>query len=613
MNDVITHLRTLMGEGDGTRPTDGQLLESFVSRRDPAALEALVRRHGPMVWGVCRRVLPNYQDAEDAFQATFLVLVRKAASIASRELVANWIHAVATQTALKARATAAKRWTRERQVTEMPEPAVAEQPPWPDLRPLLDQELSRLPHKYRAVVVLCELEGKSRKEAAQQLGVPEGTIASRMATARTLLAKRLARHGLAVSGGVLAGLTENVAPAGVPASAVSSTIKAASLLAAGETAGAISVKVIALTDEVVNAMMLTKVKKAGAALFLMLGMAVLGGGLFILRTQAAPNHQPAQSQVQAEEPKPDDLPDTATAQPPEFRMTLDVHAAVTSLAFSPDNKTLASGSYGNTVKFWDVATGEERATLTGHGDAVLTVAFSPDGKTLASGSQDKTIKLWDVKTGKELAALRGHTSNPNTLAYSPDGKTLASGGGEHEIKLWDVGTGRERGLLKGHTGAVHSVAYSPDGNTLASGSSDKTVRLWDVETGKEMAVLKGHPEGVTSVAFNPDGKTLASGGGTNNSSMDMIKLWDVATGKETATLKGIWGVNSVAFSSDGKTLAAQDNLTIKLWDAATGKERFALEFNEPGVWAVVYSPDGKTLAAAGKCQKIKVWDVKPVK
>src|SRR6476469_3436323 len=108
MNDVVTHLRTLLGEGDGARLTDGQLLECFVSRRDPAALEALVRRHGPMVWGVCRRVLPNYHDAEDAFQATFLVLIRKAASIASRELLANWLYGVAHQTALNARAVAAR-------------------------------------------------------------------------------------------------------------------------------------------------------------------------------------------------------------------------------------------------------------------------------------------------------------------------------------------------------------------------------------------------------------------------------------------------------------------------------------------------------------------------
>src|SRR6516225_4300002 len=135
MSEVIHRLRRAVLLRDGAGLTDGQLLEDFVSRRDNAALAALVRRHGPMVWGVCRRVLCNWHDAEDAFQATFLVLVRKAASIASRELLANWLYGVAHQTALKARATTAKRRTRERQVTEMPEPAVPEHDLWNDLQP----------------------------------------------------------------------------------------------------------------------------------------------------------------------------------------------------------------------------------------------------------------------------------------------------------------------------------------------------------------------------------------------------------------------------------------------------------------------------------------------
>src|SRR5262249_55553423 len=159
--------------------------------RDEATLATLVRRHGPMVWGVCRRVLHNYHDAEDAFQATFLVLVRKAASIASPGLLANWLYGVAHQTALKARATAAKRRARERQVTEMPEPALSERPLWDDLQPLLEKELSRLPDKYRVAIVLCDLEGKTRKEASRQLGVPEGTLAARLARGRGMLAKRL--------------------------------------------------------------------------------------------------------------------------------------------------------------------------------------------------------------------------------------------------------------------------------------------------------------------------------------------------------------------------------------------------------------------------------------
>src|SRR5262249_8620240 len=172
-------LRRAVRLRDGAGLTDGQLLEDYLSRRDEAALAVLVRRHGPMVWGVCRRVLYHYHDAEDAFQATFLVLLRKAASLASRELLANWLYGVAYHTALKARATAAKRGARERQVTDMPEPDVAPPDPWHDLQPLLDQALSRLPDKYRVPIVLCDLEGKTRKEAARQLGVPEGTVAGR--------------------------------------------------------------------------------------------------------------------------------------------------------------------------------------------------------------------------------------------------------------------------------------------------------------------------------------------------------------------------------------------------------------------------------------------------
>ena len=554
MNNVITHLRTLMVEADGACLTDGKLLECFVNCRDATALEALVRRHGPMVWGVCRRVLPNYHDVEDAFQATFLVLVRKAASITSRELIANWIYAVATQTALKARTTAGKRCTRERLVTVMPEPAVAEQDPWPDLRPLLDKELSRLPHKYRAVIVLCDLEGKTRKEAALQLGVPQGTIASRMATARSMLAKRLARHGLAVSGVALAaGLTEMVASAGVPASVVSSTINAAKLLATGKTAGAISVKVISLTEGVIKAMMFTKIKRA--ALFLILGIVALGGGLFILPTEAAQkkgekpaNRQTVKVEVRAEEEKPADLHDKA--KKPRWRMDLEGHdSPVVSLAYSPDGQTLASGSMDKTIKLWDLKTGKESATLKGHKDTVHSVAYSPDGKTLASGSTDRTIKLWDVKTGKELATLEGHAHSVNSVAYSPDGKTLASGSWDHTIKLWDAGTGKELATFKGHTGGVGSIVFSPDGKTLASASEDHTFKLWDLKTGKDIATFKDS-KGGPHFAFSPDGKTLVCDDGNG------VKFWDVKTGKELpASNKTFWESYSVAYSPNGKTLA----------------------------------------------------------
>jgi len=258
--------------------TDRELLEGYVRGREEAAFAALVRRHGPMVWGVCRRILRHSHDAEDAFQATFLVLVRKATSVVS---VANWLYGVAHQTALKARAMAAKRSTRERQVTVMPEPALQRQEVRDDLQALLDQELSRLPDKYREVIVVCDLEGKTRKEAARQLRLPEGTVASRLATARAMLARRLARHAPSVSGAVLATLlAQNAASAAVPASVASSTIQAASLFAAGHAAagGAISAKAVTLAEGVLKSLLLTKLKLATAVL---VTLAILGAAATI--------------------------------------------------------------------------------------------------------------------------------------------------------------------------------------------------------------------------------------------------------------------------------------------------------------------------------------------
>jgi RNA polymerase sigma factor (sigma-70 family) len=307
MSEVIQHLRRAVLLREGAGLTDGQLLKDYLGRHDEAALAALVQRHGPMVWGVCRRVLRNYHDAEDAFQATFLVLVRKAASIASPELLANWLYGVAHQTALNARATTAKRRARERQMTEMPKRAVTERDLWGDLQPLLDRELSCLPDKYRVAIVLCDLEGRTRKEAARQLGVPEGTLAARLARGRVMLAKRLARHGLAVAGGSLATLlAQNAAAAGVPASMVSSTIKAASLLAAGQAAATAvaSAKVAALTEGVLKAMLLTKIKTA-TALALGAVLAWSAVGLLLETLTAAEPRQAAPTECQARAPKQD--------------------------------------------------------------------------------------------------------------------------------------------------------------------------------------------------------------------------------------------------------------------------------------------------------------------
>ncbi len=320
MSEVIQHLRSaLLRE----RPdlTDGQLLVRFLSRQDTAALEALVLRHGPMVWSLCRRVLRNHQDAEDAFQATFLVLVRKAASIASREKVGNWLYGVAHQTALKARATRAKRQVREEQVMPMPEPVVTGQDLWGDLLPLLDQEVSQLPEKYRTVLVLCELEGKTRNEVGRQLGLPEGTVASRVARAKAMLARRLARHGLAVTGVALGAVLSQKAVAAVPTSVMGSTIEVVTLVAAGKAeAGLISAPVARLIEGVLRTMLLTKLKVSLTAL-LVLGMICVGGVLCTHQMAGAEQGAADRSEPLAEQGPAQSGPDgIAPEQPAKSRV-----------------------------------------------------------------------------------------------------------------------------------------------------------------------------------------------------------------------------------------------------------------------------------------------------
>jgi RNA polymerase sigma factor (sigma-70 family) len=277
MNNVIRHLRKASLLHDDSL-TDGQLLERFLSQRDEAAFAVLLRRHGPMVLGVCRRVLRNEPDAEDAFQATFLVLVRKAAALQTRELVGHWLYGVAYRTAQKARVMAARRRAREQQARDRAGPERAGDEGWSELLPLLDQELNRLPERYRVPIVLCDLEGGTRKEVARRLGLPEGTLSSRLAMARKLLGQRLARHARVLSSGAMAAaLAHGRARACTPHLLVS-TAKAAVQAAAGNlVAGAVSARVVALTEGVLKTMVLSRLKITVVVL-LVLGIAALGMG-----------------------------------------------------------------------------------------------------------------------------------------------------------------------------------------------------------------------------------------------------------------------------------------------------------------------------------------------
>jgi RNA polymerase sigma factor (sigma-70 family) len=274
--------------------SDAQLLARFVNGQDEAAFAMLVRRHGPMVLGVCRRVLRHSQDAEDVFQATFLILARKARSVLSREAIGSWLYRVAFRAAQEARALRARRRAKEKQMDDTLQPTVnpAEVQDW---RHLLDHELNRLPEKYQAAIVLCDLEARTRKEVARQLGIAESTLSSRLAYGRKLLASRLARRGVALGGGALVGsLSEGVLAANVPGSLVSSTTKAAVLVAAGKLA-MVATPVAILMKGVMKSMFIAKLKTVvGFSSFVVLA---IGFGGLAYQTVGAQNVPPAKQNV----------------------------------------------------------------------------------------------------------------------------------------------------------------------------------------------------------------------------------------------------------------------------------------------------------------------------
>jgi RNA polymerase sigma-70 factor (ECF subfamily) len=291
LTGFIRNVRRVVGLQKAGDLPDAQLLKDFVTERDEVAFEALVRRHGPMVLGVCRRVLQEEHDAEDAFQATFLVLLRKAHAIAKPELLGNWLFGVAYRIALRARAAAAKQRRLERQAGDMYFARTSHEPVGSNLSPMLEDEVNRLPKKYRAPVVLCYFEGKTNEEASRELGWPLGTVAGRLARAREMLRNRLTRRGMAYSAGVfVTALSQSAAPASVPTPLLASTIKAAMSIAAGHAAvGAFAASVVALAEGALHSMFVTKLKIA--ALVLVAASLVGAGGLLTHQALAGRENQ----------------------------------------------------------------------------------------------------------------------------------------------------------------------------------------------------------------------------------------------------------------------------------------------------------------------------------
>jgi RNA polymerase sigma factor (sigma-70 family) len=539
---VASFLRHALGEPRGDR----ELLARFAGG-DEGAFAELVRRHGPMVLGVCERVLGNRDDAEDAYQSTFLELARQAGRGDWRESVSGWLHDVAWRTANRLRTEAARRRRRERLAAALP-PA---EPPgeWPEV---LDDEVRRLPPATREAVLCCYFQGLTRQQAADKLGWSLRTLERRLEEGKRRLRERLEARGETVPA-LLAG----------PAFSLPSVL---------------------------------------GRWWLVTGvMLVAGASLSAWPRSAAPRAASAAAAAPAADAH---LPPGAVARLGETRFRHGF--MINHLRFSPDGKVLASCGNGRGLCLWEAGTGKLLHHFTKErSPATYSCAFSPDGRRVVTADV-RPVPVWDVATGKVVLELAGHTNGVLTVAWSDDGKWIASASHDATVRVWDAATGKQLHVLEGHKSLPRQIAFAPKSRLLASVGLDKTVRVWDPATGKPLRCHEGATKELRGVAFSPDGALLAWLGEVGE-----LRVWRTDDTSPVRTLMsdpdGGW---SVAFSPDGKTLASgwKDG-SVRLIDLATGKERRRWPAEQFNVGGLAYSPDGKVLATGGAwSSSVRRWD-----
>jgi RNA polymerase sigma factor (sigma-70 family) len=663
LDSVLQHVRGLAVESGG-RGFDRELLERFVDQGDETAFAALFQRHGPVILALCRRLLRDTHDAEDACQATFLVLARRAASIRQQDSLGSWLHGVAIRVASNLRRTRARYRGCERFPVDVPQRG-GEQATWREVQTLLEEGLQRLPERLRAPLVLCCLEGKTRDEAAREIGCTLEALRGRLERGRKLLRQRLARRGVDLSAALLAALISrsgNAAPL-PPSFAMLSRTSRPAVLA-----------------EAVFKDMANSRGHIAAVLLLAAGIAL---GVGLVQSQAkrpaanAPKDAPTTDTPRADF-HGDPLPSDALARMGTLRWRHG--GAVFFVGLTHKGKQLVTASQDGWFRVWDTDTGKELRRFgrpyqgrPGDGpprgrsvffDGVpAIVALSPDGRLLAAGDQtgvarvwqDDGIHVWDVDSGKQLWSTKREGAAAG-LTFTPDGKTLVTWGWRG-LRQWEAASGKPSTRLpplaeaevNRPQGAAPPFTFSPAGKLLAGVLLDREtagqpplrgrteedrvrgrfgkiismVRVWEVKSGKVVRDIKGQLGEFGCLAFSPDGKRLVLPSPAEGS----IRVWDLAAGKQGQLLQGRLPVRhlfALAFAPDGKLLASKEaNRVIRLWDLSTGKELRPLQgpFDPSGAGEVVgghtpglasglvFSADGKVLFSGSSKSLVRRWDV----
>jgi RNA polymerase sigma factor (sigma-70 family) len=633
---ILRHLERYFPRVGAREGNDRQLLERFAHHRDEGAFAVLVERHGPMVHGVCRRLLRRIEDAEDAFQATFLVLARKAAVVAWHDSVGRWLYQVAYRLAAEARSRIARRDALERRAVELLEPADTKPDGLRDVCAVLDEALHGLPARYQEPLVLCYLRGLTRDQAAAELGWSVRTLERRLAQGRERLRNILVHRGVTLSAAFLASALTGVGTeAAVPTRLVAATMRAAVPFAtahAGVSSG-VSASAAALAESALHttAAFPTRIIALVTLLFGLAG----GLGMFMAMhgtegPQATPADPPAVREAddppRANEPLPprqdrlgDPLPAGAVARMGSSRLRHLTHNASLGAEVSPDGKILVTTSE-YTLRAWSLETGKLLYQIKE--EYGFHSVFSPDGKWLAVPGKE-AVFLRDPATGRKLRRIPAEGALPrqaDVLAFSADGRQLAAGIGEGELLVFDTATGKQTARLDargaGKISAFYFLVFSADGTNLLSMGRDTDGRdaicHWALAAQTlRKRVVPDYRGFRATVALSRDGRLLAVPAGRRP-----VTIWDTETGEVRTALEGErnWAGYGLAFSDDGKTLATisgeenEREATASLWDTATGKLRQRLQVPRAALISIQFSPDGRLLIIPGGCL-VRLWDI----